>query len=103
MSAFEAKIRVGEAGIQLNRENDDELALEAELVLGIVTFAPVGPNQVIPVPFGALRVPLDKAAVEALAKQLNEAAEQMKDRPNIEVANSLAGVEQAAQFQQGLR
>lgn len=103
MSAFEARIRVGEAGVQLVRDNDDEKALEAELVLGIITLAPVGPGQVMPIPFGAIRVPFDKAAVDGLAKQFTEASAEMKEKSNIEVAQSLEGVERAAAFSENLK
>ncbi len=103
MTAFDAKVRIGEAAIQLNRENEDELATEAELVLGVLTVAQVGPNQVLPIPFGTIRIPLDKSSVVTLSEQFAKAAEQMKDRPNIEIASSLAGVDQAVAAQQDLR
>lgn len=103
MSAFDAKIRVAEVGIQLNRESEDELALEAEMILGVMAVAPVGPGQAIPVPLGTLRVPLDKNSVVSLGEQFTKAAEQMKEPSKLEVASSLEGVEQAAKITEGLR
>jgi hypothetical protein len=103
MSAFDARIRVGQAGVQVLKESEDGPAYEAELHLGIMTLAPVGPNQVLPIPVGGLRVPFDIDAVDNLIQELIGAKEQMSRRPNIEVASSLEGVDRAAQFHETLK
>lgn len=103
MSAFDMKVRVAEMAIQLNRQSDEELATEAELVLGIMAVTVVGPGQALPIPLGTVRVPLDKSSIEGLASQLTQAAEQMKDRPNIEIATDMGAVERTAEFTEKLR
>lgn len=102
MSAFDATIRVGDVSLQLI-EDESGKSYEAQLILGVMALAPVGPNQAIPVPFGALRVPLDKKSTQDLIAQLQQADEQLSERVNIDIAGSMAGVDQAAKLQAGLR
>lgn len=102
MSAFDARIRVAEAHIQVVRENDEAPAYEAELVLGVLTILPVE-GGVLPVPIGAFRVGLNKETVVALRDKLTDAAEEMSDKPDITIAKDLSGVDRVQEFQQGLR
>lgn len=103
MSAFDATLRIGEASVQLNKQDDDSPAYEAQLVLGLMALAPIGPEQALPIPLGTLRCPLGYEAVESLIDNLTKALEQMSRRPNIVTATSLEGADRAAEFQQGLR
>lgn len=103
MSAFDATLRVGEASVQLQKENDDAPAYEAQLVLGLLALAPVAPDQALPIPLGTLRCPLNLDAIESLIDSLSRARDQMSRKPNIAIASSLEGVDRAAEFQQGLR
>jgi hypothetical protein len=103
MSAFDTKVRVGHAGIQLSQTEESELAQEAELVLGVVTFIQTGPDQMLPIPIGTLRIPMDKHFVDGLIDQLQQAAEQMKEPSKIEIASDLSRAEQVADIQSKLR
>ena len=104
MTAFDATIQVG--GIQVfpvgEKEADDKYT-EAQMLLGIMATAPVGPGQLLPIPFGGLRVPLDLPSINDLISELQKTAEQLKERVDIPIASSLAGVERAAAQEQKLR
>ena len=76
MSAFDAKVRVGHVEIALVRENEDELAQSAELILGVHTFVPVSQDQLLP--------------------------EEMKEPSKIEIATDLGRAEQMAKVQENL-
>jgi hypothetical protein len=102
MTAFDTTLRVGEASLQ-PIEDENGNVYEAQLVLGTITLLPVGPGQAVPMPIGAYRVPLNRDAIKALYEQFGQALEVIKERPNIAIAGSMDGVEQAAQAQQGLR
>lgn len=103
MSAFDARVRVGSAGVGVIKENDDTPAYEAELALNLMGIAPVGPGQAIPIPFGTIRVPLDTGSVDALIQQLQEAREQMAERPpQVETATNLSEADRLAKITQGL-
>lgn len=96
MSAFDATIRVGEAGVE-SVEGPDGKAYEGQLVLGLMTVVPVGPQQLLPVPFGTIRVPLNKQSCQNLIESLQALEESLEERSNIEVATNLGAVEKAAQ------
>jgi hypothetical protein len=96
MSAFDATIRVGEAGTEAIPSEDGKL-YEGQLVLGLLTVVPVGPQQLLPVPFGTVRVPLNKKSCGSLIESLQELYDSLEERSNIEVATNLSAVEAAAQ------
>jgi len=103
MSTFDARFSIGHAGLQLNRESENELAEEADFVVGVIGAIPVGPGQAAPFPLGALRFPMNKATIESLAEQFAEAAKHMKEPSKLEIANSLDGVDQATKFSESLK
>lgn len=102
MSSFDTTLRVGEASVQVV-ENEDGRAYEAQLVLGTITVLPVSKDQVIPVPIGIYRISFDKKTIGGLIEQLQKAKDVLVERIHIETASSLAGVDQAANFQSNLR
>jgi len=102
MSAFEATIRVGEASIEPIREADGK-SYGAHLILGVLAVAPTGPGQGLPIPLGILRVPLDKNALQSLAKEFNETADKLSERSDLAIATDLSSVERIAEQQAGLR
>lgn len=102
MSAFDAKIRVGEASIETLRDPDGK-SYEAHLVLGVMAVAPVGPGQAIPVPLGILRVPLDKGSLKSLIVEFTKAHEDLDERSDLAIATDLSSVERIAEQQAGLR
>lgn len=102
MSAFDATIRVGEVALQPIEDEKGDVH-EAHLILGMISLIPVGPGQMAPLPLGALRVPLAKDSLKGLRDEIDKVLEVVKDRPNIQIAGSLDGIDKAAEFQQGLR
>ena len=96
MSAFDARVRIAEASVNVIKEEGQEFATEAELVLGIATVVQVGPNQILPIPFGAIRVPLDKSSLDSLRDRLDAASKELKERVDIAIAPNLNGVENLA-------
>lgn len=99
MSAFDIQVNVAAINVALvkdNPENPDEQATSAELALGLASFFPVGPGQFQPIPFGTVRAPLDKVAIDNLIAQLQEASDQMKERSKIEIANDVSQAEALA-------
>jgi hypothetical protein len=95
MTAFDSTIRIGEIGVQ-PVEDENGSSYEAHLILGVISLLNVGPGQVVPLPLGVLRAPLGRDALKGLHKEIGDVLEIVKDRPDITIANSLAGVEQAA-------
>jgi hypothetical protein len=106
MSAFDATIRVGEASIQ-PVQGPDGKNHEVHLILGVLTVAPVGPGQLLPIPIGLVRVPLDYDALSGLIQAGQAALEDLEKPSRLEVVTSPAAAEQAAQqakrFESGLR
>jgi hypothetical protein len=102
MSAFEATIRVGEASVAPIPDPDGK-SYDAHLILGIMAVAPVGPGQALPIPLGILRVPLDKNALNSMAKEFTEVASKLDERSDIAIATDLSSVERIAEQQAGLR
>lgn len=103
MSAFDATINVGQVLIHLNRENDEEKAESGQLILLMHGVIPVGPGQLAPIPFGSLRVPVDKQFVDELIKDLQEASEQLKEPSKIDIVNDIEAAERLAQFNDDLK
>lgn len=103
MSFFDARIRVGQVTVAPVQEREDGPIYEAEIMYGLLSTVPVGPGQHLPIPIGGLRAPFDKESIGAIIKELQDVHERMSTRPNIEVANSLEGVERATQIQDRLR
>lgn len=101
ISAFDATIRVGEASVHA-LEDENGKTYEAQLVLGVMAVAPAGPQQIIPIPLGLLRVPLNKDSITSLIDELSAVNLKMESRPDIQVATNLSQVEHAAKLQQGL-
>lgn len=101
MSAFDGRVRIGEAGIQVN-EDEHGNKYELELVLGVMALIPVGPGQAAPLPIATLRVPLDKDSALSVFTQGLEAAKQLSKRPDIAVASDLSAVNKAAEQQSRL-
>jgi hypothetical protein len=104
MSAFDMTVRVGNASVVLVEADDgNDKAVEAQMILGVLALAPIQPGQALPIPLGQLRVPLDKASIDALISELQQASGQMRERSSVAVAHDLSEVERAAKFHQGLR
>lgn len=101
MAAFDAQITLVGLNVQVIREGEGEDAPAYAAELGILIGLPVGPGQAVP--FGQVRAPLTTEAVDDLIESLTEARSHMSKRPNIAIASSLDGIQQQAQFQQGLR
>ena len=99
MSAFDATVRVGEAYVETRVEEDGK-AYEGHLVLGVMTVIPVGPQQLLPVPLGTLRVPLNKQSADSLIESLTSLRDELDERSNLAVATDLSAVERAAQAAQ---
>jgi hypothetical protein len=102
MSAFEATIRVGEASIEAIQSPDGK-TYDAHLILGVMAVAPVAPGQALPIPLGIVRVPLDKNALQSLAKEFTETADKLDERSDLAIASDLSSVERIAEQQAGLR
>lgn len=96
MTAFDSTIRVGQAFTETQVEEDGK-AYDGQLVFSVITVLPVGPQQVMPLPLGILRVPLNKQACGSLIESLQELHASLDERSNIEVATNLSAVEAAAQ------
>jgi hypothetical protein len=79
MSAFDATIRVGEASVE-SIPSPDGKTYEGQLVLGMMTIVPVGPQQLLPVPVGVLRVPLNKQSASALIESPQDATRAFSGR-----------------------
>ena len=104
MSAFDMTVRVGNASVvPVEPDDGGDKAVEAQMILGVLALAPIQPGQALPIPLGQLRVPLDKASIDALISELQQVSGQMRERSNVTVAHDLSEVERAAKFQQGLR
>lgn len=91
MSAFEATIRVGEVQVEV-AEDERGKKYQANLVLGVLALAPAGPQQVIPIPLGALKVPLDKDSIGSVIQSLQSAYDAMEKRPDLQIASNLDGL-----------
>jgi hypothetical protein len=102
LSAFDATVRVASVFFQ-PIENEDGDIYDAHMILGVATLLPVGPDQVVPLPFGTLRVPLNHEALSDIEKQIAEVKELLKRRPQVETASSVAEAERLAEFQNSLK
>lgn len=87
MSAFDVTVRVGEASVEPISEGDK--IYEAQLVLGILTLAQIGPEQFLPIPLGVIRSHLDKQTIAEFIKSLQKVHDMMDKRPDISIAQSL--------------
>jgi hypothetical protein len=104
MSAFDATLNVSAIqAIPAGPQDENGKYVEAQLLLGVMTTVPVGPKQLMPIPVGGFRVPLDKGSVDDLIVELQKVSELLKERVHIDVASNLAGVEQAAAQEAKLR
>lgn len=101
MSAFDATIRVGQAYVQ-EIPDENGKTYEAQIVLGVITIAPIGNGQVLPVPVGTMRVPINKDSIKDLIGSLQEAYDKMDQRSNIAVASDISQADKIAASQKML-
>jgi hypothetical protein len=102
MSAFDTTVRVGSIGTEVVVDENGKKH-EANLILGILTLAQIGPDQFLQIPIGVIRAPLDKNAIKAAIEGFQKAYDELEDRSDIAIASDLNAVERAAQAQAGLR
>lgn len=102
MSVFEATINVSNVAAEVI-EDESGKKFAANLVLGVQAFAPVGPNQLLPIPIGLLRAPFDKQSLKNLITHLQEAHDQLDEHSDIAIATDLSTADRIAQSQKGLR
>jgi hypothetical protein len=106
MSAFDMTVRPVDVQIALRDSNGGEEPNELQIgvVLGMILPFSAGPNEgPIVAPLGIIRLPMDRDMAEQVGKAILEGAEQLPKKSNLTVANSLQGVDDLNQFQQGLR
>jgi len=80
--------------------------IESVLTTGLPVPIPTPEGMaMMPVPAGVIRFPLTKKAAEEYGQQILDAAAKLPDEinSNLVIANSLQGVDKAADFQKGLR
>lgn len=103
MSAFDATLRALDIQI-IEPTDEDQHSTQIAVIVGLVLPIAQGPGQPpIPAPLGILRFDVEKEALNALGADAQVVADKLKGRSNVVLANSLEGVDQAAEFQQGLR
>lgn len=103
MSAFDATLRALDVQV-IDPQSEDQTSTQLAVIVGLILPIAQGPGQPpIPAPLGILRFDLDKTALQELSQDAGEAAEKLKSHSSVVLANSLDGVDKAAEFQQGLR
>lgn len=96
-------ITINPLSINLTKAQDD-LTAQIVIVTGI-PFPIEDPSTGGPlhVPSDQYRVPLDKTSARGLGEALIELSNDLKEHSNIQIANSLQGVEQAVNLDKNLR
>lgn len=96
-------------GIDLSVPSEEQIkeganALQVNVTLGqVLPFSP-GPGQPpLVIPSGVIRFPVGREQALNLAEKLQEEGEKLPKQSSIITANSLEGIDQAADFQKNLR
>lgn len=84
-------------------EPGQEAEITFAITVGLMLPFQQAPGQPVVVPLGMVRIPLSPGASRDIGKSMVEAGEKFPDRPNLAVAQSLEGVDQAQAFEQKLR
>lgn len=100
MTAFDANLNVTHIEVGVNEDND---RLSVHLVIGqALPFAEPGTDKPLIAPIGSFRFPLDKDSARAIAKQLGEEAEKLKDPSKLAVASTMQDAEREASALKGI-
>lgn len=87
-----------------NLEPGQPPVVELVITVGMMLPFQTGPGQPPPVaPLGNVHFPLQPSTAKQVGEKLSEEGARFPDRPNIDIASSLEGIDRAAKFERDIR
>jgi len=105
--AFDAVVQP--LGVNIISPNPDELQpgqapeIQVAITIGLMLPFQQAPGQPLMVPLGTIRVPFEPGVAKEIGEKMAEEGGKFPPRPNLDIANSLEGLDQTQAFQQKLR